>query len=141
VFAAENTSGSDRSAVELTRIMIVEDDYLVSSEMERALIDDGFAVVGIAGSAEEAIALAAAEHPGLAVMDVRLGGPRDGIDAALELFRTLGIRCVFATAHHDAQARERARAANPLGWLQKPYTMRSLVEMVRSAARDLRSRA
>lgn len=125
----------------MTRIMIVEDDYLVSSEMERALIDDGFAVVGIAGSAEEAIALAVAEHPGLAVMDVRLGGSRDGIDAALELFRTLGIRCVFATAHHDAQARERARAANPLGWLQKPYTMRSLVEMVRSAARDLRSRA
>jgi DNA-binding NarL/FixJ family response regulator len=70
-------------------------------------------------------------------MDVRLDGPRDGIDAALELFRVHGIRCIFATAHHDLHARRRAKPAAPLGWLPKPYTMPSLVELVRQALRQL----
>ncbi len=41
-------------------------------------------------------------------MDIRLAGKRDGIDAAIELFRGLGIRCIFATARYDKEARERA---------------------------------
>jgi two-component system, response regulator PdtaR len=119
------------------RLLIVEDDYLIASQMEDALQEAGFEVTGVANSAEEALALAQEHRPGLVVMDIRLQGTRDGIDAALELFATLGIRCVFATAHHDERARTRAAAACPLGWLPKPYTMRSLVAVLRKAVRDL----
>ncbi|HVO04839.1 MAG TPA: response regulator [Candidatus Cybelea sp.] len=123
---------------ERPRVLVFEDDFLVSSEIEAALTEAGFNVVGVAASAEDGIALASALHPAVAVMDIRLAGPRDGIDAALELFRTRGLRCVFATAHMDAEARRRAAPAQPLGWLQKPYAMASLVHAVEAAVAQLK---
>ena len=52
-------------------------------------------------------------------MDIRLAGTRDGIDAAIEIFETLGIRCIFATAHADPGVRSRAEKAVPLGLAAK----------------------
>jgi DNA-binding NarL/FixJ family response regulator len=137
VFAHDDVERAGNGPAEAARILIVEDDYLVASEMEAALAQAGFEIAGLASSAEEALQLAAGQHPALVVMDIRLDGPRDGIDTALELFATRGIRCVFVTAHHNADARARARPANPLAWLPKPYTMPSLVEVVRRALADL----
>jgi two-component system, response regulator PdtaR len=137
VFSREVSSGAAEAPTEAPRILIVEDDYLVASQMEGALTEAGFEIAGIAGSAEEALELAEAQRPVLVIMDIRLGGKRDGIDAALELFATRGIRCVFATAHHTADVRARAQPANPLAWLPKPYTMPSLIEVAQRALREL----
>jgi DNA-binding NarL/FixJ family response regulator len=123
---------------EAVRILLVEDDFFVALQAEAALIEAGFRVIGTVSSAEEAIALAQSEAPTLAVMDIRLAGRRDGVDAALELFRTLGVRCIFASAHDDGEVRRRAQPAAPLGWLAKPYTMASLVDMVWCALRELK---
>jgi DNA-binding NarL/FixJ family response regulator len=119
------------------RILVVEDDFLIAMQTEAALKDAGFDVVGPATTAEEAVALAIEDHPFLAVMDIRLASQRDGIDAAKELFQDLDIRCIFATAHDDAHARERAEPYAPLGWLAKPYTMMSLVALVSDALSKL----
>ena len=119
------------------RILVAEDDFIVAMDVEAALIEAGFGLVGIVASAEAAIELAAAERPILAVMDVRLAGRRDGIDCALELFEKHKIRCIFATAHLDEETRRRAMPAVPLGWLQKPYTMASLVEIIQIALGEL----
>jgi DNA-binding NarL/FixJ family response regulator len=115
------------------RILVVEDDFLVASEIEVALQSAGFAVTGVAASADEAIALAQNNKPDLAIIDIRLHGKRDGVDAALVLFREHAIPCIFATAHADEAVRARAAAASPRGWLQKPYTMPLLIEVVRRA--------
>ena len=72
-------------------------------------------------------------------MDIRLVGKRDGIDAALELYRELGIRCIFASAHVDETTRMKATAAAPLGWIAKPYDVRMLVERIRQALKELRN--
>jgi DNA-binding NarL/FixJ family response regulator len=61
----------------------------------------------------------------------------DGIDAALEIFKSKGIRSLFASAFADAETHRRAQAAAPLGWLAKPYTINSLVQAVRTAVQDL----
>ena len=137
VFACGESAGSDEQAEVQTRILVVEDDYLIASEMKMALSDAGFDVASVAASADEAVELAASQNPALAVIDVRLGGDRDGIDAAVEIFRKLGIRCIFATAHYDQHSVERARPAMPLGWLQKPYSRVSLVNAVRRALEQL----
>jgi len=134
VFARDDAAaGGDERTAALERILVVEDDFLVAMQMEAALTDAGFAVAGVASTGEDAIELALSERPRLAVMDVRLAGARDGIDTALQLFAEQGIRCIFATAHHDEHARRRAAPAEPLGWLPKPYTMTSLIDLVRSA--------
>jgi two-component system, response regulator PdtaR len=137
-FAQESPSpsGSGKAAQEPAPILIVEDEYLVALEMEGALRDAGFSIVGVASSGEEAVALAAARNPALVVMDIRLNGRMDGIDAALQMFRTHGTRCVFATAHSDEHARTRAEPARPFAWLQKPFTMQSLVVAIRGALRN-----
>lgn len=137
-FAPDEAHGTTKGPAQRERIVIVEDDYLIASEMEAALMRAGFEITGVARSAEEMLGLVEAQRPALVVMDIRLSGRRDGIDAALELFAEHGIRCVFATAHHTADARARAHPANPLAWLLKPYTMSSLVEVVRRALRELR---
>jgi two-component system, response regulator PdtaR len=137
VFAREDSLGSDKQAEPPTRILVVEDNFLVASQVEMALSDAGFDVSGIAASAEEAMELARIQKPALVVMDVRLIGERDGIYAAVEIFQKLGIRCIFATAHYDQHSLDRAKPAMPLGWLQKPYSMISLVNAVRQALSEL----
>jgi DNA-binding NarL/FixJ family response regulator len=139
LFARDNGAAQETPPAPQSRIMIVEDDYLVASQMEEALRQAGFDVVGVAGSAEEALQVAAGGQPDLVVMDVSLHGDRDGVDAALELFAKHGIRCIFATAHHNALVRRRAEPALPLAWLAKPYAMWALVEIVQNAFRQLRT--
>jgi DNA-binding NarL/FixJ family response regulator len=131
--AHDDAMGSRSADRQIGRILVVEDDYLVSSEIEAELLAAGFDVVGIATSAHEAVRLALSEGPSLIVMDIRLEGVRDGVDAALEIFKATGIRCLFASAHHDPETRRRAEPCQPLGWLAKPYTMRTLVLGVRQA--------
>jgi DNA-binding NarL/FixJ family response regulator len=115
------------------RVLIVEDDFFVALDLEAGLVAAGMKVVGPARTAEEAVALARTEKPRLAVMDIRLASARDGIDAALDLYRDLGIRSIFASAHADPTFRRRAEPASPLGWLQKPYTVDAVVNTVRQA--------
>ena len=129
----EAAIGEQRS----TRILVVEDDFLIALQTEAALAEAGFQVVGTATTAEESIALAREQRPALAVMDIRIASERDGIDAAGDLFKELGIRCIFATAHDDRHTRERAEPYAPLGWLAKPYTMPSLVALVMEALTKL----
>jgi two-component system, response regulator PdtaR len=136
--ARDETAGAGRQGAERPRILILEDDYLIATQIEAALMQAGFDIAGIASSAEEATELAASEHPALVVADIRLAGKRDGIDVAIQLFRDHGIRSIFATAHHTPETRRRANPANPLGWLPKPYTMASLVQLIRQALSDIR---
>jgi two-component system, response regulator PdtaR len=117
-------------------VMIVEDEFLVAYDLEVALTEAGIAVAGVAGSAGEALELAEAKRPGIAIMDINLGNGPDGIDAALRLFQTYGIRCVFASAHSDIATRRRAEPARPIAWVAKPYSMKTLLEVVKTALAD-----
>jgi two-component system, response regulator PdtaR len=118
---------------ERRRVLIVEDDFLIAMEAEAALLNAGFEVLEIATTAEQAFASAKLHKPAIALMDVRLAGRRDGVDAAGDLFRELALRCIFATAQDDRQTRARAEPYEPLGWLTKPYSMATLVNLVRAA--------
>ena len=114
-------------------MLIVEDDYLVATQMEEALSAAGFAVVGVVASAKDALDTAAVSPVNIAVMDIHLDGRRDGVEAAIELFERHGVRSIFATANYDPEIRKRAEKARPVAWLQKPYSMSSLVDAVRMA--------
>lgn len=119
------------------RVLVVEDDYFIAMEIEGALRDAGFQVVGIAATACEAEAMARNTAPHMAIMDIRLAGRRDGVQAATELYNKLGIRSLFSTAHGDAEMRRRAAAARPLGWLAKPFSPTLLIDAVKAALAQL----
>jgi CheY-like chemotaxis protein len=63
-------------------------------------------------------------------MDVRLIGDKDGIEAAIDIWQRFGIRSLFVSANLDPAARAKAAAANPVGFLEKPFTAHSLLAAV-----------
>jgi DNA-binding NarL/FixJ family response regulator len=62
---------------------------------------------------------------------IRLVGKRDGIEAAIEIWQRFGIRCVLVSANLDAQNRLRAVAAEPWGFVEKPFSHDELVTAIR----------
>jgi len=102
-------------------ILIVEDEALIASYIEDVLGESGFRVAGIAASGAEALSLAAENSPDLALVDIRLTGPIDGIVLACQLREKFGVPAIFLSGLIDAQSTERARAAHPLGFLSKPF--------------------
>ncbi|MGF1624281.1 MAG: response regulator [Alphaproteobacteria bacterium] len=118
------------------RILIVEDEYLTALSVRYALERERFEILGVVASAAEALAAVERDRPDLVLMDVRLSGQVDGIDAALELYRRFGVRCVFATAHVDLSTRARAAPARPMGWLSKPYSDKQLLRTLEEACSE-----
>jgi DNA-binding NarL/FixJ family response regulator len=129
----EETEPSDLRLAVKPRILLIEDNPLIAEMMETALIEEGFRVVGIADTADRAVKLARLYHPDLAITDIRLAGPQDGIQAALQILRETGARSIFATGNLDSVSAGRCAHAKPLGWLTKPYTASQLVDAVRQA--------
>jgi two-component system, response regulator PdtaR len=127
----EQKTDADRGVA--ARILVVEDDWFAATDMQGALRDAGYDVLEVVTSATEAIEAAGECKPDLILMDVRLVGHRDGVDAALEISQRFGIRCLFVTAYVDPALRLRAEAARPLGWLTKPIPGENLVAAVREA--------
>jgi two-component system, response regulator PdtaR len=117
------------------RVLIVEDDVPLSTVVEDTLTYEGYAVVGTARSAEEAISMAVDHGPDLVLMDVKLLDNSDGIAAAGEILERTGIRCLIATGQNDARTKERAAMVQPLGWLPKPYGNKEMVQAVADALR------
>ena len=103
------------------RLLVVEDDVLLASALQELLGDSGFEVVGTAGSAAAAVSLAKDQNPQLALIDICLVGPIDGIELACRLRDEYRIPTIFLTGLADPEARERALIARPLGFLRKPY--------------------
>lgn len=105
-------------------VLVIEDEALVAMHLESCLKEFGY-LVYCASSGEEALELAARHRPQLALTDIRLAGAMDGIATAAQL-RQLGIPAVFLTAYADETTIERAKAAEPLGYLVKPFREREL---------------
>jgi len=116
-----------------TTVLVVEDEALVASHLEACLKGFGYGV-RCASSGEEALELACRAAPHLALMDIRLAGDLDGIQTAVEL-RRLGIPSIFLTAYADEEILERAKKAEPLGYLVKPFRERELRATLEMALR------
>ncbi len=115
------------------RILVAEDDWLIAMEIEATLEEAGFIVVGTAVTSAEAIAMAELHNPHVVLMDIRLQGDGDGIDAAREIYARFGTRSLFISANNDQKTRERADMSNPIGWLPKPFSNTQLVGSLRRA--------
>ena len=116
------------------KVLIVEDEALIAMHIQLMLEEFGHHVCGVAASAQEAIALAAANVPDIALMDIHLAGGSSGIDAARELFERHGVSCIFLSANLDAQVREAVMSFNPIAFLGKPLLPIVLQRALQQAA-------
>ena len=106
--------------------MIVEDEIIISRELEASIIKMGHEVIATTGKGEEAIVKADSHRPDIILMDIILNGKMDGIKAAEIIRSRFDIPIVFLTAHMDKSRLERAKLTMPFGYLLKPVRERDL---------------
>lgn len=115
------------------RILIVEDERLISQELRQRLSRMGHVVVGLAASGEEAIAQAQRLQPDLVLMDVRLRGPMDGIEAAQHIRAQCEMPVIFMSAYTTVQTMEQIWRTGLAGYLSKPFFEDQLIRALERA--------
>ena len=108
------------------KILIVDDEVVVAEAIRRQLRSLGYLVVGLVSTGAEAVQLAAEHRPDLILMDIRLKGPMDGIEAAAMIQSRYSIPVIYLTAFSDEETLERARPTLPLAYLIKPFVSSDL---------------
>jgi len=103
------------------KIFVVEDDIVLAKSIQRQLKHLGHALVAIAETGEDAINIARERTPDVILMDIRLNGLMDGIEAAEEIRRRHDAPIIFMTSHDDEETFDRAKMADPGGYLLKPF--------------------
>ena len=114
----------------MARILIVEDDPAIAASMSETLEAAGHQVLGIAADGASAAKQVARGQPDLALVDIKLGEKGDGVRLALRLKARYSIRIVFVSGYLDSYTQKRAAAAEPAGFVVKPYAIRDLLEIV-----------
>ena len=115
------------------QILIVEDVPMISDFMELILSRQGYRITATVVSGEEAVTAALTTSPDLVLMDIRLVGPVDGIEAAERIRRASDIPIVFVSAHTDLDVIQKAMATGASGYIIKPFTSKDLLSAVERA--------
>ena len=114
------------------RILIAEDETLIRLDLRQLLESAGFDVCAEAKDGEEAVELARAEQPDVAVLDVKM--PKlDGIEAARRILEERPIPIVMLTAYGQDELVARAVEAGVFGYLVKPFREQDLLPAIRTA--------
>ena len=103
------------------KVMVVEDEALVALDIQRQLVQAGFAVTGRVPTAARAFKLIEEETPDVVLMDIKLKGQMDGVQAASIIRSRYALPVIYLTSHSDDTTLDRARATEPYGFLLKPF--------------------
>ncbi len=127
--------GSPESPKVITsvKVLVVEDEPVVAASIRHTLRGLGYDVPAMASSANEAIAKVAECHPDLVLMDIRLEGEIDGVEAAEPIRSEFNVPIVYLTAYADEATIQRAKLTEPYGYILKPFGARELAAAVEVA--------
>ena len=106
----------------MATILIVEDELLIAADIARALVRLGHSPLEPVDTSEEALDMLGANAVELVLMDININGDTDGVATALQVRRQYNIPVVFLTARTDTPTLNRAKVAQPYGYITKPYT-------------------
>ena len=104
----------------------MEDDMIISLVIENMVKELGHDVVGKATTGDEAIKLAVTHSPDLLLMDIRLKGEMDGIEAVTEIKQKIETSVIYLTGNSDRVNYERARETEFIDLITKPFTISDL---------------
>jgi two-component system cell cycle sensor histidine kinase/response regulator CckA len=115
------------------RLLIVEDESIVALNIQRRLEGLGYNVVANVASGEEGISAAEETEPDLVLMDIKLEGDIDGIEAAAQIRARFQIPVVYLTAYTNEETLNRAKLTEPYGYILKPFEARDLATTIEVA--------
>ncbi len=108
------------------KILIVEDEKIIAHDLRMRLEKANYQVLAECGDYSEVKTLLKKDIPDLVLMDIVLEGEKDGIGISVELLQEYGVPTIFLTAYADEETLERAKSAQPLGYIVKPFKDRDL---------------
>ncbi len=108
------------------KVLIVEDEVIIASDITKILTKLGHTVLGIVTSGEQSIREAGKVRPDVILMDIRLKGKIDGVRAARTIQARFRIPVVYLTAFSDPETMDRAWTTKPLAFIQKPFEVQEL---------------
>jgi CheY-like chemotaxis protein len=117
---------------EKPRILVVEDEAIVSADIQDRLEGLGYVVAGTADTGEAAIQQASELKPDLILMDIMLKGDMTGTEAANQIRSQLQLPIIYLTANSNDDTFIRARDTEPFGFILKPFeeaTLRVNIEI------------
>jgi DNA-binding response OmpR family regulator len=117
-----------------TPVLIVEDETIVSMEIESYLESINFKVIGTASNFKDAYTLAIQHKPHIILMDIKLKGNIDGIDTASKILNEIDTTIIYLTAYCDEQTLQRAVRTNPSAYLVKPFNKKELFASLKIAS-------
>ncbi|MEC4815720.1 MAG: ATP-binding protein [Scytonema sp. PMC 1069.18] len=108
------------------KILIVEDEQLVADDLRETLEYLGYVVPDLVATGEEAILIVESKQPDLVLMDIRLAGKMDGVEASEQIQSRFNVPVVYLTANADRATLERVKGTQPFGYILKPFDERIL---------------
>ena len=117
------------------KILVVEDERVVARDIEKRLKKLGYVVFASVASGEAALEKVAEFRPDLVLMDIRLKGQLDGIEAAEQIRVDFGTPVIYLTAYADEVTLQRAKVTEPFGYIVKPFDERDLQVAIEIALR------
>jgi len=105
----------------MPKILVVDDEAIITMQLEERLSAMGYTVAGMAASGEEAVEKAQRIRPDLILMDIVMPGKMNGIEAAKIVASDLNIPVVFVTSYADDAIIEKAKSVRPYGYIVKPF--------------------
>lgn len=117
------------------QVLVVDDEYLICQGLCLQVEDLDMTVCATAATADDAVALAQAHRPEIVLMDMRLRGEKDGVDAALAIHHTVGSKVIFITGSREQATIDRIQLDHPAGLLFKPISDKQLKTAIDVALR------
>lgn len=84
-----------------TRVLIIEDEPIISLDLQSIVREMGHTVTAIATTRDEAVAAARRTEPGLVLADIKLADGSSGIDAVRQILSELDVPIIFVTAYPE----------------------------------------
>lgn len=117
----------------MATIIIAEDEKIVAKDIENKLKKSGYEILGVVSSGIELLNKVSQSAPDLVLMDIKLDGDMDGIEAAQKLRDAYGIPVVYLTAYADKLTLARIQETDPGGYVLKPFKLSELRKSIESA--------
>jgi diguanylate cyclase (GGDEF)-like protein/PAS domain S-box-containing protein len=121
------------NAAEPTRVLVVEDERVVARDIQAALQQLGYDVPAAVGTGDDALRLVEEIRPHLIMMDINIQGDKDGVETAMLARERFDVPVLFLTANSDDATLQRAKQAQPYGFLLKPFEEREMVAAIETA--------
>jgi two-component system, response regulator PdtaR len=112
-------------------VLVVEDEFLIANLLSAMVTDVGMKVCGLADNVETAIELAVQHRPDVVLMDVRLKGKRDGVDAGFAVHEKVGSAIVYVTGSREPANIARINSDHPAAVLIKPISFEELADTLK----------